>query len=222
MRRVPRLNRRAFLAGTTSLFDFGSGTLGNFGCHTLDTAVWALDLEHPTMVEASSTELNNETTPAATMVHYEFPARGTQPPVSLFWYDGGLRPPRPACLESDQDLPQEGGSLIVGDEGAILSGLWSATLQIIPKRKQMEYQGPTPTIPRSAGHHRDWINACKGGPPASSNFAYGARLTEIALLGIVALRSKATLRWNGPHMNVINAPQAEPLIHGYFRKGWEI
>ena len=203
-------------------WDFGSGTLGNYGCHALDTAVWALDLEHPSMIEASSTQLNSETAPAACMVHYEFPARGKQPPVDLFWYDGGLRPPRPSFLEADQDLPQQGGSLIVGDEGAILSGLWSASPQIIPNTKRLEYRQPSVTIPRSAGHHRDWINACKGGPPASSNFDYGARLTEIALLGIVALRSEATLHWDGPNMKASNVPQAEPLIHGYFRKGWEI
>jgi len=78
-------------------WDFGSGTLGNYGCHTLDTAVWALDLEYPSMVEASSTALNEETTPAAAMYHYVFPRRGERPPVDVFWYDGGLRPPRPAC-----------------------------------------------------------------------------------------------------------------------------
>lgn len=203
-------------------WDFGSGTLGNFGCHTLDTAVWALDLEHPTMVEASSTQLNDETTPAAAMYHCRFPPRGERPEVDLFWYDGGLRPPRPDCLEPDRDLPQAGGSLIVGDQGAILSGMWSASPRIIPERKMREYRRPSESIPRSKGHHRDWIDACKGGPPASSNFDYGARLTEIALLGVVALRTGETIHWDGPNMKAANTPQAEPLVHGHFRKGWEI
>jgi len=203
-------------------WDFGSGTLGNFGCHTLDTAVWALELEHPTMVEASSTQFSDETTPAAAKYHYKFPPRGEQPEVDLFWYDGGLRPPRPDCLELDRDLPQAGGSLIVGDQGAILSGMWSASPRIIPERKMRDYRRPPETIPRSKGHHRDWIDACKGGPPASSNFDYGARLTEIPLLGVVALRTGATIHWDGPNMKAINTPQAEPFIHGHFRKGWEI
>lgn len=203
-------------------WDFGSGTLGNYGCHTLDTAVWALELEHPTIVEASSTVLNNETTPAAAMYHYKFPARGERPPVDLFWYDGGLMPPRPDCLELDRDLPRRGGSLIVGDQGAILSGVWGASPRIIPEQKMQQYEQPPQTIPRSQGHYRDWINACKGGPPASSNFEYGAPLTEIALLGVVALRTGATLHWDGPNMKAINAPQAEPFIHGHFRKEWEI
>jgi hypothetical protein len=84
------------------------------------------------------------------------------------------------------------------------------------------YEQPQATIPRSRGHHRDWIDACKGGPPASSNFEYGARLTEIVLLGVVALRTGTTLHWDGPKMRATNAPQVAPIIHGYFRKGWEI
>jgi predicted dehydrogenase len=203
-------------------WDFGSGTLGNYGCHALDTAVWALDLEHPALVEASSTALNPETTPAAAMYHYVFPARVDRPPVDLFWYDGGLRPPRPACLEPDRDLPTDGGSLIVGDDGAILTGVWSGSPRIIPETKMRQYKPPPPTILRSRGHHRDWIDACKGGSSASANFAYAARLTEIVLLGAVALRAGETLHWDGPNMRAANAPEAEPFIRGYFRKGWEI
>jgi predicted dehydrogenase len=203
-------------------WDFGSGPLGNFGCHTLDTAVWALDLEHPTLVEASSTALSQETTPLAATYHYVFPTRGDRPALDLFWYDGGLRPPRPACLEPDRELPAEGGSLIVGDMGAILSGVWSGSPRIIPEEKMRRYQPPPPTLPRSRGHHRDWIDACKGGPPASANFAYAARLTEIVLLGVVALRTGRALHWDGPNMKASDLPEAEPFIHGSFRKGWEI
>ncbi len=203
-------------------WDFGSGTLGNYGCHTLDTAVWALELESPTMVEASSTTLNEETTPAAAMYHYVFPRRGDRPPVDVFWYDGGLRPPRPACLEPERELPPAGGSLIIGEDGAILSGVWSGSPRIIPEERMHRYRPPPPSIPRSHGHHRDWIEACKGGPPASGNFDYAARLTEIVLLGVVALRTGTTIYWDGPGMKATNAPEADPLIRGYFRKGWEI
>jgi predicted dehydrogenase len=203
-------------------WDFGGGKLGNFGCHTLDTAVWALNLEHPTLIESSSTQLSKETTPIASTCHYKFPARGTQPAVDLFWYDGGIRPPRPDCLELKRNLPPNGGSLLVGDKGAILSGTWSGSPRIIPEKKMREYKHPRATIPRSLGHRRDWINACKGGPPASSNFDYGARLTEIVLLGVVSLRTATTLHWDGPNMRATNAPHVEPFIHGHFRKGWEI
>lgn len=203
-------------------WDFGGGKLGNFGCHTLDTAVWALDLEYPTLVEASSTLLSKETTPIASMCHYKFPPCGSQPSVDLFWYDGGIRPPRPDCLEPERNLPRNGGSLLIGDDGAILSGTWSASPRIIPEKKMLDYEQPRPVITRSKGHHRDWIDACKGGPQASSNFEYGARLTEIVLLGVAALRTGTTLHWDGPNMKVTNAPQLEPIINGHFRKGWEI
>jgi predicted dehydrogenase len=203
-------------------WDFGSGTLGNFGCHALDTAVWALDLEYPTFVEASSTPLSQETTPAAATYRYRFPARNAQPPVDLFWYDGGLQPPRPDCLEPDRDLPKGGGSLIIGDKGALLSGIWSGSPRIIPQPTMRNYQQPPPTIPRSRGHYRDWIDACKGGPPASASFEYGARLTEIVLLGGVALRMGETLYWDGPRMTAPGSPEADPIIRGHFREGWEL
>jgi predicted dehydrogenase len=203
-------------------WDFGSGTLGNFGCHTLDTPVWALDLKHPTFVEASSTPLSLETTPAAAMYRYRFPASDHHSPINLFWYDGGLRPPRPDCLESDRELPLGGGSLIVGEEGAVLSEVWSGSPRIIPQEKMRGYQPPSPTIPRSRGHHRDWIDACKGGPPASANFEVAARLTEIVLLGGVALRIGEALYWDGPNMRAPSSPEAEPYIRGHFRNGWEL
>ena len=203
-------------------WDFGGGKLGNFGCHTLDTAVWALNLGHPTLIESSSTQLSKETTPIASTCHYKFPACDSQPPVDLYWYDGGIRPPRPDCLELERNLPRNGGSLLVGEHGAILSGTWSGSPRIIPEKKMRDYKLPRATIPRSLGHRRDWINACKSGPPASSNFEYGARLTEIVLLGVVSLRTGTTLHWDGPNMKATNAPQVEPVIHGHFRKGWEV
>ena len=111
---------------------------------------------------------------------------------------------------------------MIGDKGAILSGVWSGSPRIIPEERMRSYKHPSPTIPRSRGHHRDWIDACKGGPATSASFEYAARLTEIVLLGTVALRTGTTLQWNGPDMKATNAPQAEPFIRGYFRKGWEI
>ncbi|MFO1497776.1 MAG: Gfo/Idh/MocA family oxidoreductase [Verrucomicrobiota bacterium] len=203
-------------------WDFGSGTLGNYGCHTLDTAVWALELEHPTVVEASSTALNDETTPLAMACHYLFPPNANRGPVELFWFDGGLRPPRPAWLPQDEELPDAGGSLIVGDKGAVLSGIWSGSPRLLLKEKTNPDQLPAAAMAKSRGHHRDWIEACKGGPPASANFSYAARLTEIVLLGIVALRTGRPIHWDGAGMRASNAPEAEPWIRGFARKGWEI
>lgn len=202
-------------------WDFGGGKLGNFGCHTLDTAVWALDLKHPTFVEASSTQLNKETTPQAAACHYRFPARGDQPPLDLYWYDGGIKPPRPDCLELRRNLPR-GGSLLVGEKGAILSGIWSGSPRIIPEAQMKAYQQPPVSIPRSKGPHRDWINACKGGPPASSNFENASRLNEIVLLGVAAVKTGRPLQWDGPNMKVTNAPQLESVIRGHNLEAWDI
>lgn len=201
---------------------FGNARLGNFGCHTLDTAVWALDLKDPTLIEASSTQLSKETTPLASACHWKFPARGEMPPVDLYWYDGGIRPPRPDCLEPGRNLPRNGGSLLVGEHGAILSGIWSGSPRIIPEKEMRDYTLPAPTIPRSKGPHRDWIDACKGGPPASSNFENAARLTEIVLLGVVAIRTATTLHWDAADMKATNAPEVDPILRGHHRKGWEV
>ncbi len=196
--------------------------MGNFGCHTLDTPVWALDLKYPAFVEGSSSPLSKEVTPVTAMYHYAFPARGDNPPVDLYWYDGGLRPPRPKWLEPDRELPLGGGSVMIGDKGAILSEVWSGSPRLLPEARHREYRRPDPSLPRSKGHHRDWVNACKGGPAPSSNFKNAARLTEIVLLGGVALRSGTTLYWDGPNMRSPNAPEVDPIIRGHFREGWEI
>lgn len=116
----------------------------------------------------------------------------------------------------------DGGCLIVGSEGAVLSGVWSGSPRILPDARMRDYQPPPPSIPRSRGHHRDWIEACKGGPPASAGFEYAARLTEIVLLGGVALRTGKTLHWKASEMKASNAPEADRFIHGHFRKGWEL
>ena len=207
-------------------WDFGSGTLGNFGCHTLDTAVWALDLEHPAMVEASSTPLNEETTPVAATYHYVFPGRGDRPPVDLFWYDGGLRPPRPVCLEPDRDLPTAGGSLIVGDEGAILSGVWSGSPRIIPEEKMKTFTVPPKTAERSkGGHYGEWLNAIRAKDPALAkcNFDYATFLTEVMLLGCIAVRagSGVKLTWDAEKMKTDHDGANRYLQHEY-REGWHV
>jgi predicted dehydrogenase len=144
-------------------WDFGTGALGDIGCHALSPVFKALKLGAPASVEAISTLVNNETYPVASAVHYQFPARGDMPPVKLTWYDGGMRPPRPDELENDRQMGTN-GALFIGDKGKILGG------RLIPEARMKEYKKPPKTLPRSPGHHREWIDACKGGKPAGSNF----------------------------------------------------
>ena len=202
---------------------FGGGAIGDMACHNLDSAVWALDLKDPLTIEATAPGVDSEATPPGAIYHYNFGPRGDKPPVKVAWYDGGLRPESPAELAPGEKL--EGGAngvIFIGEKGVITCAGWGGTPRIIPDAKMDAYQRPAKTIPRSKGHHRDWLEACKGGKPASSNFEYGARLTEIVLLGNVALRSGKKIEWDAANLNATNAPEADKLIKEQYRKGWEI
>jgi predicted dehydrogenase len=204
-------------------WDFGTGALGDIGCHALDPVFRVLKLGHPTSVEAISTLVNKETYPVASVVHYQFPARGEQPAVKLTWYDGGMRPPRPDELEDDRQMGTN-GALYIGDKGRMLNG------RLIPESKMTEYKKPDPTIPRSPGHHIEWIEACKGGKPAGSNFPdHAGLLAQAVLLGNVALRpelkermNRTKLMWDGENMKITNVPEANQFLQREYRSGWTL
>lgn len=212
-------------------WDFGTGALGDMGCHILDPAFWVLDLGHPTRVEATTThyepEVAAETYPRAAVIRYEFPARGQMPPVKLTWFDGRLLPPRPKDFEPGRRLPGN-GALLIGDKGTILHGSHGAGgVRMIPEAKMRAYSRPPESLPRvkdgSGGHERDWVRACKDGKPASSTFEYGGPLTEMVLLGVLAMRLKDTpLEWDGVKMKVTNNPEADKYIRPAFREGWTL
>jgi predicted dehydrogenase len=209
-------------------WDFGTGALGDMGCYSFDTIFRVLKLGHPTNVEASGSayspkmwaqlEVNKETYPRASMIHYRFPARENMPPVTVTWYDGGLLPEKPEEL-GEQEMGKE-GLLFVGDKGKILSEFTGGNLQLIPESKMKEYKQPPKTIPRSIGHHEEWIEACKGGKPAGANFEYSGLVTQALLLGNVSLRLRKKLYWDGPNMKVTNVPEANEYLHYQYRQGW--
>ncbi len=203
-------------------WDFGTGALGDIGCHSIDPIWRALKLVAPTSVEATSTLVNNETYPLGSMVTYHFPARGDMAPVKLTWYDGGLRPARPEGMPDGERLG-EGGTLFIGDKG-IMSGY-----RIIPESKRKEYGTPPKVLDRSPGHHQEWIDACKGGKPAGSNFDHAGPLAETVLLGNVALhpelRDKLTrvpLLWDSKNLKITNVPEANQFLQREYRKGWSL
>ncbi len=212
-------------------WDFGTGALGDMGCHILDPAFWTLKLGHPTCVEATTThcdpEVAAECYPRASIIRYEFPARGDMPPVKLTWFDGRLLPPWPRDLEPGRRL-EGNGALLIGDKGTIMHGSHGAGgVRIIPETKMRAYKRPAPSLPRvlkgSAGHEQDWIRACKDGRPASSTFEYGGPLTEMVLLGVLAMRLKDTpLEWDPENLKVTNCEEANKYIHPTFREGWTL
>jgi hypothetical protein len=209
-------------------WDFGTGALGDIGCHSLDPVFRALKLGHPSSVEASSTRVNDETYPLASMVTYQFPERDERPPVKVVWYDGGLRPPRPPELETDREMGAT-GHLFVGDNGKILSRRLEEGVAyfLIPEIRALEYGEPPRKLPRSIGHYEEWIEACKGGSPAGSNFNWAGPLTEVVLLGNVALRpelreelTSKKLLWDGPGMRFTNSDAANRFLQRKYREGW--
>ena len=203
-------------------WDFGCGSLGDMGCHTFDPIFRALKLKYPTSVQAVSTLVNQETYPLGSMVNYEFPEREGMPPVSLTWYDGGLRPLRLSEL-ADGDQMDAGGVIFVGDKGKIYGD------KILPSSLRDSYKAPQPYIPSSPGHMEEWILACKGGDPAGSNFDWAGPLTESVLLGNIALRmelreklTKQVLKWDAEKFSFTNLPEADQFLHYEYRNGWSL
>ena len=211
--------------------DFGTGPLGDMGCHILDPAFWALELGPPLTIEATSTHYEPavaaETYPRASIVRYTFPARGSKPPVKLTWYDGRLLPPIPPEMEPGRTLPGS-GALLIGDNGTILHGSHGADgVRLIPETRMEAYKRPPKTLRRvTEGHEGDWIRACKEGPsgvPPCSPFEYGAALTEMVLLGVLAIRMKdQRLEWNRQNFRFTNNDQANGLLGIQDREGWTL
>jgi predicted dehydrogenase len=206
-------------------WDFGSGGLGDMGIHNLAPVFSALNLGAPESVHASSTPVFKETVPVAATVHYQFPARGQRPPVKLHWYDGGLLPARPEELEEDErQLDPEDGIIFVGDKGKMLVTGWGGEKpRLIPERRNQEYKRPRATLPRSIGHHKEWIEACKGGPATQSNFDFAGPLTEAVLLGALCIRNGGEkLDWDSAKFKITNVAEANNLLHYEYRKGWKL
>ncbi|HEV3163707.1 MAG TPA: Gfo/Idh/MocA family oxidoreductase [Isosphaeraceae bacterium] len=202
-------------------WDFGTGALGDMACHILDASYWALDLRNPTTVVAEGDPRKPDNGPKWEIIRYEFPARGDMPPVKLTWYDGGKKPPE-ELIEGEE--MKDGGALLIGDKGKIyVPHDYGGQHVLLPKKQFEGFQNPPESIPRSPGHHKDFIEACKDpSRPACSNFSYSGPLTETVLLGVVAFRVGHQIEWDGPGMKVTNSSEAEQYIRPEYRKGWSL
>lgn len=207
--------------------DFGCGALGDMACHVMDPAFWALDLKYPTSVEASCSRthnvVNNETFPRSSVVHYTFPARGKMPEVKLHWYDGGMLPERPEEMGSRSKLGAS-GTIFVGDKGKIKCGEYGEGPRIIPIAKMREYTQPAKTLKRiGVSIEQNWIDACKGGDAACSNFDYSGPFTETVVMGNLAIRLPGErLEWDGANMRVTNNDAANEFVTKTYREGWTL
>jgi hypothetical protein len=213
---------------------FGTGASGDMGCHTANLAFRALRLDllwtpdpaakpaAPAVirVETELSEMHPETYPKRLTAKYDIPARGQLPPLKLTWYNGGLKPPKEVLRGYTMT---EWGCLVSGSQGAILSSCpWNTRFLLLPQAQFEGHQGPAPSLPRVSGHHAEWIQACKGGPPTFSPFAIGGPLTELILLGHVASLAGRAIEYDPLAGQILNCPEANPLLHREYRAGWTL
>jgi predicted dehydrogenase len=218
---------------------FGVGALGDMGAHLIDHPFWALDLGYPTSIEATSSpwggpSADPDSYPLAMTAHYEFPRRGLQPPVRMNWYDGGLMPPRPDVLpdthivdgeEQPLELVREGGVIMIGERGILMHETYGRNPMLFPESLREEAARVPQTYARVEGSHEmNWARACKGEIEAVSPIPYGAKLTEVMLLGIVALRTGQgrTIYYDGEQGRVTNVPEANDYLTRDYREGWAV
>jgi predicted dehydrogenase len=198
-------------------WDFGSGTMSDLGSHWIDLPFWALRLQAPLTIEASGPPPHRELAPASMTATYEYGPRGDMPAVRLSWYQGEDKP----AIWRNQGIPQwTNGVLFIGAKGMLLADYGRHVL--LPENAFADYRRPEPTLPRSPGHHAEWLRACKGGPPCSADFEYSGRLTEANHLGNVAYRLGKKIEWDAENLRCPNAPEAAPLIRRAYRSGWEL
>jgi len=202
--------------------DFGTGAVGDMGIHNAAMPFAALDLGPPSSAEIIRTSgLKSETFPAWSRLKVEFPAGGSHGPVTLYWYDGGKKPP--AALLGGRTLDKN-GAIVVGTKGTLSSVEWTGGLwSLLPEERFRDYKPPRPSLPRAPkqSHHQEWLRACRGGPPTFCRFdGFASRLTEAMLVANLALRTGRKIIWDATKMEARGCPEAEPYIKREYRTGW--
>lgn len=199
--------------------DFGTGALGDMGCHIFPISFLGLNLRYPARVQAITSGHNRETYPRWSIIQYEFPARNDLPPVRLTWYDGGQKPSADLLREvlKGETIPG-GGSLIIGDKGVMFND------RLLPADRFRDYRPPAPTLPRAPqdNHRLEWVVACKTGSPTMSNFDFASLLTEVILLGNVALLVGETIECDPKTGEIISPSRARRYLRREYRKGWSL
>ena len=212
-------------------WDFGTGALGDMACHIVQPVVEALKLKYPTSVQGSSTALLVDCAPNAQEVHYIFPARENLPKVAMpevevIWYDGGLKPPRPAGLPAGKDMNMSGGGVIFhGTKDTLICGCYGVNPYLI--------SGRTPNSPEvmrkvTATHEMDWVRACKESASSrvlcASDFSKAGPLNEMVVMGVLGVRLQGlnqVLNWDGAKMEFTNIPP-NGTVQAMIKDGFQI
>jgi predicted dehydrogenase len=231
-----------------SWWEFGDGSLGDWGAHNLDGVFWALDLGQPASVEVlEQVGGSEERFPIASVVRWNYPARGDKPPLRVHWHDGyrgaktanpkkefgdamekwQIRPP--IVLELEKKYKRQlgdGGVVFVGDKGVMIASNYCESPRILPEEKHRQFPRPPRKIPRlkAPSHQADFFRAMRDGTPAASDFEYAARLTEFIFLGCLAERAGLgrPIEWDAAAMTCTNVPEVNALVNRQYRKGWEL
>lgn len=205
-------------------WDFGTGALGDMGCHIMDMPFWALDLDAPTGFDATSEGNTPLSGPTASTVSYTFAPGEYSGDLVYTWSDGGRMPPDEALSGfdlSNEEIARRFDLVMIGDKGKLLFSRGRTEWLTAPGELLEGFEAPEPTIPRVPNEDAEWLEACKGGPPALSNFDYSGPLTEFVLLGNLAIRLGRPLSWDSTNLRCPDAPEADALIRREYRKGWE-
>jgi hypothetical protein len=227
--------------------DFGTGQLGNWASHTMNLPFKALKLntlwnqqpgsstQKVIRLEPEVSGLHKYSFPKWEIIHYDFPARNNMPPVRINWYNGPGQAPGPRIMleqllarrldwgdAGEKKWKDHAGCLLVGTKGMIHSTGHNMSFTLLPEKQFKDFEGPTKTLPRSRGHEREWLEACRGGPDTMSNFNYSAPLTEFVLLGNIATLVGETIEFDPPEMKIINSPRANAALEREYRYGWSL
>jgi hypothetical protein len=210
--------------------DICNGLIGNWGTHHFSGAWWAMELGSPKTIEiVEQTEQPvNESYPLGFVLKYTFPASGSRPELAMYFHGGTkvAQMPHPKHLEADRKISQAmggpKGQVIVGTECSIMAGPWCDGARIIPEKKMQEIGKLPWTLAGYGDHMASWLNACREGTPTASNFGFAAAVTELALLGSIALRHGKRLEWDAEKMRFLNEPEADKYLRVELRKGWHV
>ncbi len=203
-------------------WDFGTGALGDMGAHILDQPFSALNLDSPKTIQASSTVFSDQSYPSASIVTWTFPEKDGRKEVKMVWYDGGLLPERPEDLEPERKL---GACIYHGSKGKMMHDNYGEGVRLIPETKMKNFTPPKKTLPRSPGIYKEWTEAIKNGTKSTTDFEYSARLTEMMLLGNIAIRMKdknTILEYDGEKGEFTNVDEANEFLTKKYPKGWEL
>jgi predicted dehydrogenase len=207
-------------------WDFGTGPIGDMGCHLLNLATLALDLRDPIRIAARSEGKNADCGPLWSEIVWDFPARGTQPAFKFFWYDGGRKPEPALAKREHRDEFPDNGVILVGTKDTFYAEGYNGGGRFLSGAKYDDFKHIPETFPKRRNwdqcHYDEWIEACKGGSKAYSNFDVAGPVSEIVLLGQLAVRMDQPLEWDAKKLKVTNVKEANRFVKTEYRKGWKL